>query len=542
MDCFIYCRKSTEDQARQIQSIADQKHILLELAHSRNLKVVEIFTDEKSAGKPYQRSGFQTMMKKVSSGEVSIILSWKIDRLSRNPIENGQISWMLQQGIIHEIITPERCYLPQDNVLLFMVEGAMANQYLRDLSANVKRGMNSSVERGIFPAYAPIGYLNDGKARGNKKIIPDPAIFPRLQNLWELIITGNYQLADLYRLMQDKYPLFRNGKPIAFSTFHRIFRNPFYCGLFKWNGKLHIGNHQSMVTQSDFNKVQSLLNRKDKCRLKELDFDFKGVFKCGTCNACITAERKCKFIKSKNKLKHFDYYKCAHHRRNIKCKEKPLSQTIIETQLFEEIKKITLPKEVIEFGLVELSKEDSKDTVANQRGLKQINQRIKTLITQQRAIENNIVLESDCEIRQIMKQKLSEIKIDLRKYIEDKETLSSKFSAWNEEIRELLQVISNARRILTEEGNKEKKVLLKSLGSNWEIKDRKVLYRPHFLCNAIKKVHETHTYELGKFEPSGTLMSKGKVLPRKDVYTMWYSLWELIKNPKNFLEIEESGI
>ena len=116
---------------------------------------------------------------------------------------------------------PEVAYKPQDNVLLFMMEGAMANQYLRDLSANVKRGMKSKVERGLYPGNAPIGYLNHGNQKGHKSIIPDPHYFPLVKKLWELLLTGNYQLADLYRIMEQKYPLLNNGKLIQFSTFFK---------------------------------------------------------------------------------------------------------------------------------------------------------------------------------------------------------------------------------------------------------------------------------------------------------------------------------
>ena len=57
----------------------------------------------------------------------------------------------------------ERQYLPGDNTLLFNVESGMANQYILDLSKNVKRGIQTKLEKGMWPNFAPIGYLNDGK-------------------------------------------------------------------------------------------------------------------------------------------------------------------------------------------------------------------------------------------------------------------------------------------------------------------------------------------------------------------------------------------
>ena len=281
MNCFIYCRKSSEDKNRQVQSIGDQKKIMCEIARNRGLNIEEIFVDEKSASKPYQRPAFQKMMEQVHAGKTQIILSWKINRLSRNPVENGQISWMLQNSIIKEIITAERSYLPQDNVLLYMVESAMANQFIRDLSTNVKRGMHSLVEKGIYPSRAPIGYINHGNKKTGKTIIADPHYFPLIKELWELLLCEHFSLSEVYRMMKREYPLYSKGKLLSFSSFHKIFHNPFYCGVFQWAGKKHLGIHQKMITQSEFEQVQRFLNRKEKTRQRNLEFEYKGIFKCG---------------------------------------------------------------------------------------------------------------------------------------------------------------------------------------------------------------------------------------------------------------------
>ena len=52
---FVYCRKSSEDEDRQVLSINSQIEALKELAQRLELKVVRIFTESKSAEAPYQR-------------------------------------------------------------------------------------------------------------------------------------------------------------------------------------------------------------------------------------------------------------------------------------------------------------------------------------------------------------------------------------------------------------------------------------------------------------------------------------------------------
>ena len=36
----------------------------------------------------------------IESGKVDAILCWKIDRLTRNPVDGGQIQWLLQNNKI----------------------------------------------------------------------------------------------------------------------------------------------------------------------------------------------------------------------------------------------------------------------------------------------------------------------------------------------------------------------------------------------------------------------------------------------------------
>lgn len=130
---YIYARKSSESEDRQVQSIEDQVNRLKELANSLGITIKDVLTEAKSAKKPYCRPVFDDMLKRIEKGEADGILCWQINRLSRNPIDSGTISWMLQQGIIKCIQTIDRQYLPDDNVLLFNVESGMANQFIIDL-------------------------------------------------------------------------------------------------------------------------------------------------------------------------------------------------------------------------------------------------------------------------------------------------------------------------------------------------------------------------------------------------------------------------
>jgi len=94
-------------------SIEDQIREMTEVAKRLNLNIVETITESKSAKAP-GRQGFGQLVEKLHKGEADGILCWKLNRLARNPVDGGSISWMLQQGTVRHIqtygSTYQKCY------------------------------------------------------------------------------------------------------------------------------------------------------------------------------------------------------------------------------------------------------------------------------------------------------------------------------------------------------------------------------------------------------------------------------------------------
>lgn len=186
---FLYARKSSDSEDRQVQSIESQVTKLKQLAQEQHLKIIKTFTEAKSAKKPGNRVVFEEMMDALENGEADGILCWQVNRLSRNPVDSGRVSWLLQQNVIKSIQTYDREYLPGDNVIIFSVEAASSNQYILDLSKNVKRGLETKLNKGWLPNLAPAGYLND---KVENIITKDAERFSLISKMWELMLTGAY--------------------------------------------------------------------------------------------------------------------------------------------------------------------------------------------------------------------------------------------------------------------------------------------------------------------------------------------------------------
>ena len=91
---FIYTRKSTDTEDRQVRSIADQLAELRELAKREHLEIVGVFVEKQTAKIP-GRPIFNDMLARIEKGEASGILAWHPDRLARNSVDGGKIIYLV---------------------------------------------------------------------------------------------------------------------------------------------------------------------------------------------------------------------------------------------------------------------------------------------------------------------------------------------------------------------------------------------------------------------------------------------------------------
>jgi len=84
---FLYARKSTEDDDRQVMSIEAQLFELRELTRKENLEILEEFQESKSAKTP-GREIFDEMMAKIENGGDFGILAWHPFMLTSISVDN----------------------------------------------------------------------------------------------------------------------------------------------------------------------------------------------------------------------------------------------------------------------------------------------------------------------------------------------------------------------------------------------------------------------------------------------------------------------
>ena len=139
---ILYARKSTDEEERQVLSIEAQLAELREFAQKEKLEIVASLCEAKTAKEP-GRTVFGEMLKQINEGLAVGILAWYPDRLARNPIDGGQIVYMVDTGKIHSLKFPTFWFenTPQGKFMLNIAFG-QSKYFIDNLSENIKSGLS----------------------------------------------------------------------------------------------------------------------------------------------------------------------------------------------------------------------------------------------------------------------------------------------------------------------------------------------------------------------------------------------------------------
>jgi len=533
---FLYCRKSSEAEDRQVLSIESQTRELTRLARQDNLTIKRIFSEARSAKAP-GRPAFQEMLKAIQAGQADGILCWKLDRLARNPIDGGQVIWLLQQGVIKHIRTFERSYRPEDNVLLMSVEFGMANQFLLDLSKNVKRGLRTKAEKGWRPGPAPLGYLNEKRvAKGSGRILKDPDRFELVRKMWKLMLSGRYTPPKILEIATDEWGFrTRNGNSLSRSGIYRILTNPFYCGQFEYprgSGNWFRGKHPRMITLAQYDKVQELLGRDGNPRPQKHTFAYRGLIRCASCGARVTAEEKeqiicseCKLkFSSKNRtacprcgtaiermenptLRRYVYYHCT-RRKKPRCTEGAVEVRDLESQIDRLLGRIRISEGFKQWALRHLAEATHKEKAARSRIIESLKKahggclkKLENLFSLKISpLNSDGSLLSDEEYA----RKRSELLREKRRLEERLHDIHRRSEGWLDVAERFFEFASRARSRFRRGTPEKKRIILQAVSEKLFLENKKLraeLRVPFRLMDGIST---------RMFEPSGSRVNMGR--------------------------------
>ncbi len=323
--CFGYIRVSTLRQGDGA-SLEAQKDAITGFASQNNIEITAWFEERETAAKT-GRPIFDAMMASLRKGDAEGLVMHKIDRSSRNYADWARLDDVSRLGIKIFFAADGLDFDSRGGRLLADIQMALAADYSRNLSLEVKKGLYGRLKQGIYPYRAPLGYQDTGG--GNLKVI-DPIKGPLVRTVFELYCSGEYSITSLTAEMQRRGLKGYGDRLVVRRNVDAILNNPYYCGKMKGGGKLYDGKHDPLISTAQFRRVAEVKAGRVQKKATKHRLLFQRLLRCGKCQRLLTGEIQKAHV----------YYRC--HTKG--CQQRSAREDHVEEQLRRSFKRIEIKK------------------------------------------------------------------------------------------------------------------------------------------------------------------------------------------------------
>jgi site-specific DNA recombinase len=496
---ILYKRVSTNEQALEGYSLANQEKEMRDECEKHNIEVVEIYADEGISGSEIEeRIGLKSALNHLlySDEGIKYIMCWKLSRLSRRVIDVLEIVELLEQSgkILVTIKDGINTSRPQDKFLVHF-SGIFAEFERDTMIMQVTGGMEQKAREGEWNGgKPPLGYdlvekslvINDEQAE----------IVKRIYNSY---LSGKGYLTIARELNEEGYKTSRGNKYSGYGV-KFILTNPTYKGWVRWGyrkdwGKKHKnpktgvkerkrkynkdaifvkGIHKPIISEERYNLVQDRIKDNPRHHVKRFQgyHLLSGLLRCPHCGQGMSIQR----TESKGKVYH--YYICNQYQNKKQCSAVGINQEVIEKEFFDIFEMITTSEDFRK-QLTAISVDKDLRVQELQLRIDRIDKNIYKLEKEEKRLLDELVYLTKERQKQLIRDRLDAISDE----IEEAEELISKtkrqFALIEEETldsEEMLTILSNANKVIQTIDSKERKQdLVRMLIKAIRVREKKIV-------------------------------------------------------------------
>lgn len=187
----IYARFSSDKQ--NDASIDDQVHRASEWlrTHGADPDSALILSDRAVSGASMDRPGMRALLAAVERGEVQVVVTESVDRISRDAHDAlGFRKTLAYKGVDLECLDGTRIGgTDKNSLLMYGLRSMLGEQYLADLADKTRRGQEGRARGGKAAGRSPFGYRHVQTDAG-VSIEIDPERAPIVRRIFELYAAG----------------------------------------------------------------------------------------------------------------------------------------------------------------------------------------------------------------------------------------------------------------------------------------------------------------------------------------------------------------
>ena len=348
--CAIYTRKSTEDGLEQefnsldAQREAGEAYIKSQASEGWVL-VPTAYDDGGYSGGNVERPALQRLLADIEAGKVDAVVVYKVDRLSRSLLDFAKMMEVFDRrhvsfvSVTQQINTGTSMGRLVLNVLLSFAqfEREIISERTRDKIAATKR-------KGKWCGGRPVlGY-----DVVDTKLVVNESEAAQVREIFGLYLTHQGMVAVATEINRRGWRTKRHvtkegkvceGRPFDKGSLYQLLTNVTYVGQTKYKDELHPGQHQALIDEPTWRKVQSLLQRNGRGNGPARNGTgalLKGLLRCACCDSAMCPSHTTKGNRR------YRYYTClvAQKQGWDACPSKSIPAGAVEQAVVDQIKAI----------------------------------------------------------------------------------------------------------------------------------------------------------------------------------------------------------
>jgi site-specific DNA recombinase len=342
-------RVSTAEQVEHGHSIEEQRDRLQDYCRAKGWKDTRLYTDAGFSGASINRPALQSLLQDVRAKKVSMVLVYKLDRLSRSQKDTLMLieDVFLSNGCDFVSLSENFDTSSPFGRAMIGILAVFAQLEREQIKERLTMGRIARAKKGKFSGspHVPIGYdyqdgdliVNDFEAMQVRRIFEDYA-----SGMSPYSIAKSLNEAGLCH----KYGKWTD------NAVRTLLPRKTYIGEVSFNGEWYQGIHEPIIDRELFDRVNAIKSRKHdehdyyNRRAGKANSYLGGYCTCGMCGSKYTKDSQSVTVKGK-KYK-YAYYSCtARHRKDPQdpsrhCTNKRWRMQELDDLVFNEIKKLSL--------------------------------------------------------------------------------------------------------------------------------------------------------------------------------------------------------
>ena len=425
----IYCRVSTDEQAEFGYSIDEQKRLLEEWCKANDYIIYKCYSDRGISGKNIKdRPALKELLSDAKEGKFDMVISWKINRVSRKLEDVLKIVSLLEKNNItfKSYSEPFETDTPAGRMQFQMM--ALIGEFERGtIAQNVKMGMIAKAKSGNWCGGRVLGYdlvpnnspEEEKKGKNKLEINEKEAEIVRF-------IFNEYSKGKGYKAITNKMNKLgyktKKGNNFSVGSIRDILTNPVYIGEIRYNVRQNWsekrrrninpnpirvkGKHEAIIDRELWDKVQLILESKKgkPSRIYDGEYPLTGILRCPKCGAGMVISRTTNTLADGTK-KRIAYYCCGNwkNKGTSVCNSNTIRVDKANEYVFKKIEELVSNEAVIKAVVKNINKERKDKVKPAKRLLGDIDKELEKLDKRKRKIfeayEDDILTKEEFQIR-----------------------------------------------------------------------------------------------------------------------------------------------